>query len=249
MTNISISRFYTDLSSVRTDKITFEDLKNKLALIAVYVREKDVFLYETNNIKLLKKLGKISRRHNLQTAITNFPLRPYVREPKVPKFFVTDFLEYSLRYRIGHRALWVYKNNSIREKIGHCLANERKLGILLGYPTCCVEEYVERKVRVIEVFYDALVRKYRPKSREEIKQLLDRDAEVPIELPDNVDKTWRQFPFVFHTACKACLSMESSASSILNLKYEKLALGVSKHFHDEILDAASALCTRAIQGI
>jgi len=243
---MSISRFYTDLLSVKIDKITFEDLKNKLALIAVYVGEKDVFLYETNNSKLLKKLGKISRRHNLQTAITKFPLRPYVREPKVPKFFVTDFLEYSLRYRVGHSALCVYKNNSIREKIGDCLANERKLGILLGYPTCCVEEYVERKVRMIEVFYDGLVKKYRPKSREEIKQLLDADAEVPIELSDNVDKTWRQLPFVFHTACKACLSMESSASSMLNLRYEKLALSVSKHFHNEILNAASALCTRVI---
>ena len=245
---MSISRFYKDLSSVKTDKITFADLKNKLALMAVYVGEKDVFLYETNSIKLLKKLSKISRRHNLQTAITNFPLRPYVREPKVPKFFVTDFLEYSLKYRIGYSALWVYKNNSIREKIGHCLANEKKLGILLGYPTCCVEEYVERKVRVIEVFYNALVRKYRPKSREEIKQLLDRDAEVPMELPDNVDKTWRQFPFVFHTAYKACLSMESSASSILNLWSERLALSVSKHFHDEILDVVSVLYTQATQG-
>lgn len=241
----NVTRLYHELSSVVTDRIRFEDLKNKLALITVYTDDKEVFLYETNSIKKIKRLGKICKSHNLQTVVTRFPSRPLVRRPKVPKYFIEDFLEFSLRDRTGYRALWVYKDNSIMDRINRSLQSEKEVGILLGYPACCVEEYVEDKVQGMEIIFAALKKK--AKTREEIRQLLYADVELQIELPgwNLVDKTNMQFPFVFHVACKACLSGKSNASMIQNTRYEEIALNVSKRLHDEILRSSSNLLSRA----
>lgn len=235
----NVTRLYHELSSVLTDRIKFEDLKNKLALITVYTDDREVFLYETNDIKKIKKLGKICKSHNLQTVVTRFPSRPLVRRPNVPKYFIEDFLEFSLRGRAGYRALWVYKDNSIVDRINRSLQSERKVGILLGYPACCVEEYVENKVKGMEIIFAALKKK--AKTREEIIRLLYADADLQIELPgwNLVDKTILQFPFVFHVACKVCLSGKSDASMKQNTRYEEIALNVSKRFHDEILQSSS----------
>ena len=240
----NVTKLYHELSSLLTDTIKFEDLKNKLALITVYTGDKDSFLYETGHIKKIRKLGKICRSYNLQTTITHFPSRSLVGRPKVPKYFIEDFREFSLRGRAGYRAFWVYKNNSIIDRINRSLQSERDVGILLGYPVCCVEEYVENKVKGIEIIFAALKKK--AKTREEIKRLLYANVELQIELPDwnLVDKTIMQFPFVFHVACRDCLSGKSDASMKQNKQYEEIAFNVSKHFHDEVLKSSANIRNR-----
>jgi hypothetical protein len=232
---------YEELTSITTDRIKFEDLKNKLALLAVFTGYKETFLYETNEIKKIKRLSKICRYHNVHTIVTRFSSRPLVRRPRVPDFFIEDFLEFSLKSRVGYQALWVYKDASVVSKIDRSLDSEWNLGILLGYPACCVAEYTENKVRGVEVFFTAL--KEKAQTREAIKHLLYTDSELQMELPglNLVDKTISQFPFVFHVACEDCLSGKRTVSLKLNKEYQEVAWNASKHLHDEILNSSLAI--------
>jgi hypothetical protein len=235
------SRLYEELASVKTDRIRFEDLKIKLALLAVFAGRKEMVLYETNEIKKIRRLSKICRHHDVHTVITRFPSRPLVRRPRVPDFFIEDFLEFSLKSMVGYQALWACRDANVVNKITRSLDNELDLGILLGYPACCVAKYTENKVRSVEVFFTAL--KERAQTREAIKHLLYADPELEIELPgmNLVDQTISQFPFVFHIACEDCLSGESTISSKLNKEYQEIAWNASKHLHDEILDSSQAI--------
>lgn len=112
-----------------------------------------------------------------------------------------------------------------------------KLGLLLGYPECCVNMDVQTKYRDHTLYLRALVREV-GEDPSMVTHALQRRCAISKGSDYHLRKwglrynrTLARFPFALHAACDECLISSSSPTGKLSAAYEQLALNVSDELH------------------
>ena len=232
---------------VRFDDIKYIDVTERFGLVTVAAGVRDVAVcgFATkNNVAQLGQLKEILDRHGLLSHMTRqvSPL-PHERSEGVigelaEVFDRVDTESYS---RGTGRLLWVFSDPNRRDDIDRAVAREIQVGLLLGYPPCCVKREAILQNSRQRAFAAAIISAV-GRDANAVERALREDLEVAIPADSAIDpnmlNTREHFPFVFHTACDGCLSSDQSRSVELNRSYEALATEVDRGFHRLFLDIA-----------
>lgn len=189
---------------------------------------------------------------NLLTAVSKLGLKSIEINSGPMVFHKSEYLDQKITNKVsetlgGGKELWVYNNDDMLELIQNKKTNPLNNGILLGYPTCCVEWMIKMKTRYLIDVYSCYWNKIGIDKDEEILEFIKTYYESP-QIPnfyenmyeikkEHLAKTIKKFPFVFHQACDECLIDEKedqSLSYLLNKKYENVAKQISKNFHQKV---------------
>lgn len=233
------------LDSVQTDAVEFLDLNNKLAILCVLASEKTAFgLGLGENAfprETIEGLGGFARRYDLRWKMTDQPTKPAQREPGVPVYFVKELDRMSLMSHAPN-VFWLYCEDRVGDRIDSAVEGAEDVGHLLGYPDCCVRVNADSEMAAVRRFFEEFIRQHRPRDQAEAIRLIREDVSVEDHgyfefATRNVGRTVEKFPFVFHTACDACLKSESSATRELNERYRAIAEQAGAYFYRRFLEA------------
>jgi hypothetical protein len=231
------------LGSVR--RIPFSDepmieVADHLALLTVVsgVRPIGAFGFaEKGNGERLEMLREILVGQRLNCVITK--QIPH-RDRRVLRDAIGDLAEVWERIdaesdaRHTGRLLWVYQKPEMEEQIKKALDRQLEVGLLLGYPPCCVEAHEATQARFERAFAAAIVAAVGTDPGA-VERALREDHKVQIEGDptdsENMRRTDALYPFVFHVACNSCLSSDDSPSAKLNREYGALARQYDQAFH------------------
>lgn len=239
---------YDAVKHARFCDISLIDLQDRLALLTVPAGLRQVAAFgfgETNNEGRLRTVRDILVNHGLLTLLTRELRLPAAKVwEEIPTEIAEVFNrvdEDADRKRSG-KLLWVLTDTQEREMIRASVRGEAEIGILLQYPTCCVQKQRERHRDCKEAFVTAIVEAV-GKDPKAIERALREDKEVEIPAcavdTEDVARTSRRFPFIFHVACESCLVSDSSPSAEQNRIYERLAQQLDPEFHKAILKIAA----------
>ncbi len=212
----------------------FEGLQDGLGVACVKAGAKPCFL--TNRLSI-PQLRRLARENELHSIVTTFP-NPIRKPSNVPKIFLDAFDQMGK----PPPAVWIYPNRAIEASIERVVRGEINAGLLLGYPTCCIENEETTRIAMVEKAYSYLVNTNPGASLDDLVAILSKDPALPSEEFDEalgtVARTLAKYPFVFHQACKACLLGVDSPTYLLNNRHKELALKISVKLHDNILHYA-----------
>lgn len=234
-------RILKKLQRSRTDSEPYQDLRNKLQILAVKSRTKPAFLGFPAGNTGLRQLGALLDLHQKVTAAPppHFTKRPDVKD---------SFLKASMDVLCPKDpVLWLYSDIGVESLISRCIDGVLNEGYVLGYPRCCVEWHEAMRVPEMESCFrqieerittDPQMLKSIPARTEmETYRFILLHWRVPY--PDYALETTRQYPFAPHWACPSCLSRESNESEKLNNQYNELATNFDPKFAQAIERAAS----------
>lgn len=232
-----------DLERLRLDDVELLDLSSKVAILAVLAEEKPAFaqgLWDAPvDVETRDGLSVFAKRWNLKLLSTRHPTATLV--DGIPEY-VTREMD-ALRTRSD--VLWLFRLEEARTEIEQACQVETDVGLVLGYPMCCVEEHRKQAIGQHRRFYQQLTKQYRPRGEADTVRLIREDPPVDVpgyleSLDRSVGRSFERFPFVSHTACRACLDAESSPTRELNERYRSVAEQAGAYFYKRILAARPA---------
>jgi hypothetical protein len=231
------------LGSVRKVRFSNEpmiDIQDRLALLTVVSGLRTIAAFgfaEKENGGRLETLRGILTSQGLNCLVTkqirhrtNEHLTPGIGD-LVKVFDRVDTESYS---RDSGRLLWVSRNSEHEEQIKKAVDRQVEVGVLLGYPACCVEHHQTVGSNFERAFAAAIIAAVGKESSAVERALLeDLKVEIPGDPTDNENmrRTDDLYPFVFHVSCNACLSSDSSPTASLNREYDALARQYERAFH------------------
>jgi hypothetical protein len=238
------------LGSVRGIRLSDEptiDIADRLALLTVVsgVRPVGAFGFaEKENGERLEMLREALVGQRLNCVTTR--QIPH-RDRRVLKDAIGDLAEVWERIdaesgaRHTGRLLWVFQKPEMEEQINKALERKLEVGLLLGYPACCVEAHEATQTTFERAFATAIVAAVGT-DPSAVERALREDRTVQIEGDptdsENMHRTDALYPFVFHVACNSCLSSGDSPSAKLNREYDALAQQYDRVFHGLFLEMA-----------
>ena len=232
---------------VRFDDIKYIDVTERFGLVTVAagVRDVAVFGFATkNNDAQSGQLKEILDRHGLLTHMTRqvSPLPHEISEGVTGDLAeVFDRVDAESYSRGTGRLFWVFSDPGRRDDIDRAVAREIQVGLLLGYPPCCVKREAILQSSHQRAFAAAIISAV-GRDANAVERALREDLKVAIPADSandpNMLNTREHFPFVFHTACNGCLSSDQSRSAELNRSYGALAAEVDSGFHRLLLEIA-----------
>lgn len=231
---------YQATKNIRLADIPFIDFKDRLCIAAVAADFRPISVLEGEGLQL-ERVKDVLINHGLHTLVTNGvwnkrdvpEQHPYSRQ----LLFLHEF-----NNRSKARVVWITGTKDQRNDLKATSRNELEVGLLLGYPVCCVEDNCSRSAKHAEQFVTALVKKVGDDQKAFEKAIRD-DTRVDVEELDmsNVPDTEIKFPFALHVACRACLDSDSSPSARLNKEYEEFAKQLDVKFHESVLEVSAII--------
>lgn len=232
------------VKSVRFSSEKQIDLSDRFALvtIAAGLRTVAAFGFRENQDEQAQSVVKgIIEREGLCALMTSPIHRALPSE--LPRDIAAVFEGFDAQHeaRSNERLLWVFSDPSNRVVVERVISGEEAPGVILGYPTCCVEQERNPQIAAQDVFRHAIVNAVGSEP-EAIRRALREDLEV--ELPadtysrENAVATARSHPFVFHIACDECLASDNSATSEMDRNFRALAQQVDRTLFQGIVDMA-----------
>ena len=223
----------------------YEDLRDKLAIITVRASFKECFQEFGENSYMINEYIEVLKRMGFNAKVTGLPPPYFYGMPKVPSWFLKEYVSVTEIARQNEHCIWLYVENSVESKILSSLKGILDEGYLLGYPDCCIKWYEEMWRKNIEVLYHYILHKYTPKDRYEITKALKYSKAqdfahlfIQIFTDVNLERTVRIFPLVFHIACENCLEDSESPTASINNQNKHLASNLDKDFCKRIEDAS-----------
>jgi hypothetical protein len=236
----SLKPLFVDLRAIRFDEnekqSRAENLIDVLEIVAVAAGLKLTHLngHGFRSDQLHADLQGVATAHGLHTVRTT-PCLPYhPRASNLPleikNWHRTDAED---RQRVAPDVLWIYKDPAAPAAIQKALRGEVGGDAVLGYPKCCVTYHSEFGIRMNELYYGALKKKY---PGEDVTALMARmQANEEIEIAGPTPKmtaleSARQFPYVQFHACPNCLQKAGTPGSKVNATMRELAFGLDPAF-------------------
>jgi hypothetical protein len=219
-------------------------MKDLLSLVAVSADIKPVAAYgflSKDNESEIRRLRDRVVDLGLKTLITTAIEKPVVRyldgfPPDVVRAYEIFEKE---KDRGRDFLLWVGRDGGAISAIKRAVNAPASVGIVLGYPTCCVEheDYLNREMQ--RALATAYVKAVGPEGQKVLTALRD-DLGVTVETHGRMTvwQTDQVYPFVFHSACERCLINDDSPSALLNKKNEALAADLDPALHRTIVEMA-----------
>jgi hypothetical protein len=252
-----ISRLRENLKELQAFRIctdSYEDLRDKLAIITVRILFRECFQeFGENAYRIIEHL-EVFKRMNFDVKVTGLPSPYFYRAPQVPSWFLKEYLSMSEMARKNECCIWLYVKDNTENKILSSVEGELDEGYVLGYPDCCIKWYEEMWKKQTEVLYHYILRRYNTKDQYEIKEKLSNsNAEnfahlfLQISTDVNLEKTVKAFPFVFHIACEECVKNPNSPTALINTNNKHLASELNRDFHERIEDTSKEYASRINQ--
>jgi hypothetical protein len=233
------------LQSFRVCTDSYEDLRDKLAIITVRALFKECFQEFGENAFRISEHLEVLKRMGFNVKVTGLPSPYFYGAPQVPSWFLKEYMSMSEIARQNECCIWLYVENNAENKILSSVHGALDEGYVLGYPDCCIKWYEEMWKKQTEVLYQYILRRYNAKDQSEIMEKLgNSNAEnfahlfLQIFTDVNLEKTVKTFPFVFHIACEKCLKNSKSPTALINEQNKHLASELNHNFHERIEDAS-----------
>lgn len=216
--------------SIRFSGIPLLDAKERVSLLTVAARIRLMGLLLDFEATHPRSIRDVLIDTGFFTLVARKPrLRPmFSRDRCNPK--VVRVFEEQLCKGDNGKSLWFFNDESDRRRIkGSVDANP---GLLLGYPSCCIERDQCSKKEREDAFVAAILRAV-GENPSAIRQALVKNLKVEVEVGsnDNIALTEERYPFVLHVACDACLQDDASPSGQLNFRHSALVNDVDPAFH------------------
>lgn len=247
--NADILRLREDLRRLRSLRFStdsYADLRDKLAIITLGASFKECFQEFGDNAYMIDEHTEDFKRMGFKVKVTGLPPPYFHSIPKVPSWFLKEYMLVSNVERQNEHCVWLYVKNNVESKILSSLSGELDEGYLLGYPDCCIKWYEDMWRKSVEVLYHYILRRYTLKDRYEVTEAFKHSKArffthlfVQMFTDVNLEKTVRIFPFVFHIACEKCLRNSKSPTASINNRNEHLALNLNNDFCKRIEYASS----------
>jgi hypothetical protein len=217
------------------------DVKDRLALATVAAGLRPIGVLEGEGVQL-ERIRDVLVDQGFHTLVSKSVWSR--KERQLDGYPLLRLLDEMWTPTKGQRVLWFCANSDDRRQLKAHLLTKKDAGILLGYPSCCVEFELEIDTKFDVAFLNALIAKV-GSDEQSLRRALKEDVgvEIPDDIPKlkNISRTDAQFPFVMHIACDACLGSETSPSTRINVSYEALAQHIDPAFHALMLQVRT-LC-------
>lgn len=239
----NLVRAANDLDRLRLDDVNkFLDLNDKVAVLAVLAEQKPSYA-----LGLWADEMDVGTREGLSAFAEGWHLQ--VLSTKQPAWALVDGVpEYATKTMEAVKplgdVLWLFNSEQVQSsQIEQACRAEIDVGLVLGYPVCCVEEHRKLRAEGICRFYRQFIKQYRPRDKAGTIRLISEDPRVDMEdvrdeleiLNRTVGRSFERFSFVSHIACRACLGTDSSPTRELNEQYRSVAELAGSHFYKRIL--------------
>jgi hypothetical protein len=239
----SLLRDLQGLQFDREEKVSdLELLLDYLEIVAVAAGEKPSHLQGQGmrSESLLQAMEGIAAAHGLRAVRTGIVLQNFHRAPNYdPRFFAWEAQnEREARAREGH-VLWVYRDQDIVPAIRAAADGETDVGGVLGYPTCCVREYNEIAIRILEALVRGYQTEYGAEDVDDLIRLAKGKVKVtipPLERP----RVRHVFSYVQFSPCRRCAESSGSPAAEINWAMKRLATRLSPAFQRAIDKAVKA---------
>lgn len=230
-----------DLLAIPPDPIEKPDLwensTNALEVLAVKDGVKPAHLNGQGggSEKILKSLEQIALRYSLLTLRTN-SLRVFeLRKPNFePEIYNWQTEQNESEREATADVLWIYNEPSLEPAILETVNGKRNVSLVLGYPECCVIQWLELGIYGWESLIKAFKETYGASTPSDVITLLKEDKGVTIEEGwdplAEMKESHRLFSYVQFTACPTCRRSTNSPAAVINGAMRDLAFHVSQTF-------------------
>ncbi len=235
----------TKIETLRLSSIPYEHYISTLAIIAVLKGAKPAFMGDEE--ECFEEFKEAGRRLGLRVLITKRPPTDTypIRKPQVPAGFTDVF--HRLGVSLEKKAVWLYVDAGVSERISQSASGRLNEGYVLGYPECCVRGYEEDRVLLIESVYNHIVNHYQAKDEQAAVKILMTDPPFPAP-KIRMRESFEKFPFISHVACPDCMEGKGETSK-LNQELRKLAAeaGLKERIVDSMTDLLATGLTRVFK--